>query len=102
MRINANSLVPATCALVISSTVGSGKSIYHKYMVKVIEMLREGIEVLDRPIWDENLRSEENRVPVNDSIDVSQIYSNELERKANWKKVFIRRQMLRNLGTKEG
>ena len=71
-------------------------------MVKVIEMLREGIEVLDRQIWDEKLRSEENRVPVNDSIDVSQIYSNELERKAKKKKVFIRRQMLRNPGTKEG
>ena len=60
MRVNANTLVPSTAALVVSALVGSGKSLYHSIFTDVIGMVREATEVLDRQIHDTK-NSQEDR-----------------------------------------
>ena len=50
LPINAHTYVPPTAFLVISATVGSGKSIYHKLFEDVIRQLREGIAVLQKQL----------------------------------------------------
>ena len=59
LRINANTLVPSTSALVVSAKVGSGKSIYHKLLEDVVGLLREGTAVLDKQIFESRNSSEE-------------------------------------------
>ena len=54
LRINANSLVPSTAALVISAKVGAGKSLYHKLLEEVMGMVCNSTAVLDREIVDCN------------------------------------------------
>ena len=50
MRVNANTLVPSTSALIISAVVGSGKSLYHSLFEEIIGMMRKSTEVLDKQI----------------------------------------------------
>jgi len=100
MRVNANSMVPSTSALMVSALVGSGKSLYHKLFEDIITLMREATEVLDKQIYESKKSEEENSDRV-ESNDFFQMLSglNEVKSKNN---KFKFRQMLRNPGTKEG
>ena len=54
LRINANTLVPSTSALVITGTVGAGKSIYHKLFEQVVGLMTEATNELDKQIHEAN------------------------------------------------
>ena len=71
MRVNANTFVPSTAALVISAMVGCGKSIYHKLLVDTMGMLREGTAVLDKQLHDCRYPGDVNNDCLNDSEDIS-------------------------------
>ena len=101
LRINANTLVPSTVALVVSALVGSGKSLYHTLFDEVIGLLREATKVLDKQIHDSKDVDEEKDGIHVDSNDLSRMLSGVMDEKSR-KQSFRCRQMLRNPGTTEG
>ena len=50
LRINANTLVPSTAALVVNATVGSGKNLYHSFFNDAVGMISDATEALDKQI----------------------------------------------------
>ena len=70
MRINANSLVPSTAALVVSASVGAGKNLYHTLFEDVITMLATATASLDRQIFDSVQMAEESVMQTQESVDM--------------------------------
>ena len=101
MRVNANSLVPSTSALVLAVLVGSGKSLYHTVFSEVMQLVRETTKVLDKQIHDSTKHKEEKSSNVSESIDLARMFSG-FSDKSKKQNSFKPRQMVRNPGTKEG
>ena len=102
MRVNANTLVPSTCALVISGKVGSGKSLYHTWFEEVIGMMRKATEVLDKQIHEKTVAEEMKQESCGEQSDLVQLLSGRSDGKPKKANIFKCRQMLRSPGTKEG
>ena len=102
LRVNANTLVPSTSALVISAVVGSGKSLYHSLFEEVIGMMRKATEVLDKQIHAKIVVDENEEETIPEQSDLVQMLSGRSDEKKKKANIFKARQMLRNLGTKEG
>ena len=102
MRVNANTLVPSTSALVVSATVGSGKSLYHGLFEEVIVLLRKSTELLDKQIHDYNVVEENNGDGMEESHDLVQMLSGMQGDNSKKQIRFKSRNMLINPGTKEG
>ena len=102
LRVNANTLVPSTSALVISAVVGSGKSLYHSLFEEVIGMMRKATEVLDKQIHDKIVVDENEEESIVEQSNLVQMLSGRSDEKKKKANIFKARQMLRNLGTKEG
>ena len=102
LRINANTLVPSTSALVITGTVGAGKSIYHKLFEQVVGLMTEATNELDKQIHDARLEHKDNVEEINESTNLSQLISGVMDGKGKTSQRFKSRKLLRNPGTKEG
>ena len=100
MRINSNTFVPSTVALVISANVGSGKSIYHELFEDVVILLRDGTAVLEKQVYDSHQDLEELNPNFSQAEDISLMLS--MSQRSKKKKRFKKRHMRRNPGTKEG
>ena len=88
MRVNSSSYVPCTYFLPVCANVGSGKSVYYRFMREIMKFLYEGTEVLDRQIFEANI-----------ILDPEEEGGNESKKK---EKPFVPRQLIRGPGSKEG
>ena len=68
----------------------------------IFKLLRERTSVFDWQIWDVRATEEEYKYRANESTDLSLMVSCFVEKNIKKKKAFRCRQLLRNLGIKEG
>ena len=75
---------------------------YHTLFDDVMRMLREGVAVLEKQIFDHKVREEGEDEEANESMDISQMLGVGVERRRKKKRRFKKRHMIRNPGIKEG
>ena len=88
--------------MVITGTVGAGKSIYHKLFEQVVGLMTEATNELDKQIHDARLEHKDNVERMNESTNLSQLISGVKDGKGQNSQRFKSRKLLRNPGTKEG
>ena len=89
LRINSSSSVPSTYFLPLCSYIGSGKSIYYKFLKKIMDKVQEHTAVLDRQIFDVKYSNAEQKEQGQEDGKKSKI-------------MFQSRQLVHGPGSKEG